>query len=164
MDLTAEALIERLSLEPHPEGGWFRFCGRSGAAPEASAGLEGRRDSCSYIYYLLRRNEISRWHRLKSSEVWTWHAGGSLLMTLGGGGALPAAARMQAMGPRLELGEQFSLLAPAGQWQTTRVTRGDFVLVSCVVAPAYDDEDCLLPEKPLPNEIYPENGGIDDES
>lgn len=164
MNWTAEELIKRLSLTPHPEGGWFRFCGRSGVAPEETAGFKGRRDSCSYIYYLLRQNEISRWHRLASSEVWTWHAGGSLLMTLGGGRALPLAAGTQALGPQLELGEQFSLLAPAGQWQTTRVTWGDFVLVSCVVAPAYDDDDCLLPEKPLPNEIYAGNRGTDDET
>jgi predicted cupin superfamily sugar epimerase len=113
---------------------------------------------------LLRRNEISRWHRLKSSEVWTWHAGGSLLMTLGGSGTLPLAAETRALGSRLDQGEQFNLLVPPDQWQTTRVISGDFVLVSCVVAPAYEDADCLLPEKPLPNEIYPEECGADYEN
>ena len=59
-----------------------------------------------------------------------------------------------ALGPRLEQGEQFQIMAPADQWQTTRVVDGEFVLVSCVVSPAYDDADCLLPDQPLPNEIY----------
>ncbi len=44
-------------------------------------------------------------------------------------------------------------MAPADQWQTTRVVDGDFVLVSCVVSPAFHEEDCLLPEQPLSNEI-----------
>ncbi len=153
MNWTAEELIERLSLTMHPEGGWFRVCGH-----------DMQSESCSTIYYLLRQNEISRWHRLTSSEVWTWHAGGSLQMTLGGGGALPLADKTQTLGPRLERGEQFSMLAPSGQWQTTRLICGDFVLVSCVVAPAYKDEDCLLPERPLCNEIYSENRGTDDDT
>ena len=35
-----------------------------------------------YLLYALQ-GEISRWHRLLSSEVWAWHMGGSLEMTLG---------------------------------------------------------------------------------
>lgn len=164
MSRTAKELIERLGLSPLAEGGWFKLCGRSGVdLPEGAAGCGGLRESCSYIYYLLPKNEISRWHRLKASEVWTWHAGGSLLMTQGGGGALPHAGGTMALGPGLERGERFSVMVPAGQWQTSRVTEGEFVLVSCVVAPSYDDADCQLPARPLPNEIYPPERGGDHE-
>lgn len=149
----AQELIRLLSLQPHPEGGWFAFRESSGVSIPVP-GFSGKRDTCSYIYYLLQRGEISRWHRLLASEVWAWHQGGSLEMTLGGGGESPEAGPALSLGPRLERGEQFQVLAPAGQWQTTRVTDGDFVLVSCVVCPAYRDEDCLLPPHPLPNEIY----------
>lgn len=153
---TAEQLIELLGLEPHPEGGWFAFRESSGRViPDgALPGISGERETCSYIYYLLRRGEISRWHQLKATEVWTWHQGGSLEMTLGGTGTEPVAGGTLAMGPRLEQGEQFQMMAPADQWQTTRVVDGDFVLVSCVVCPAFHYEDCLLPEQPLPNEIF----------
>lgn len=153
MSYTAQRLIELLSLRPHPEGGWFAFRESSGV-PVSVPGFPGSRDTCSYIYYLLQRGEVSRWHRLRASEVWLWHQGGSLEMTLGGGGDAPEADRRLSLGPRLESGEQFQLLAPAGQWQTTRVADGAFVLVSCVVCPAFRDEDCLLPPRPLPNEIY----------
>ena len=156
MSYTAQQLIDLLHLQPHPEGGWFVFRETSGRAlpAEALPGFSGSRDTCSYIYYLLRRGEISRWHQLKATEVWTWHQGGSLEMTLGGTGTSPAAGSTLALGPRLESGEQFQILAPPDQWQTTRVVDGDFVLVSCVVCPALDDADCLLPPEPLPNEIY----------
>ena len=96
----------------------------------------------------------SRWHRLKAAEVWTWHQGGSLRMTLGGTGPTPEAGTTLALGPRLGAGEEFQILAPPDQWQTTRLVDGDFALVSCVVCPAFDDADCLLPPEPLPNEIY----------
>lgn len=162
MNHSAREWIERLGLVPLAEGGWFKLRVRSGIAlPEGAAGCGGERDSCSCIYYLLSKDEISRWHRLCASEVWTWHAGGSLLMTLGGDGELPQAGKTQTLGPRLERGEEFSALAPAGQWQTSYVEDGEFVLVSCVVSPAYDDADCLLPENPLPNEIHPQGGGKD---
>ncbi len=59
---TAAALIEQLRLEPHPEGGWFRFVWRSDVD-------SGGNESCSYIYYLLRKGEISRWHTLAPSYV-----------------------------------------------------------------------------------------------
>lgn len=81
-------------------------------------------------------------------------------MTLGGDGELPAAGKTMTIGPRIGRGEQFSVLVPAGQWQTTRVIDGDFALVSCVVAPSYDDADCLLPARPLPNEIYPRENEV----
>ena len=156
MSYTAQQLIDLLHLQPHPEGGWFAFRETSGRAlpVEALPGFSGSRDTCSYIYYLLRRGEISRWHQLKATEVWTWHQGGSLEMTLGGTRTSPTAGKTLALGPRLESGEQFQILAPPDQWQTTRVVDGDFVLVSCVVCPAFDDADCLLPPEPLPNEIY----------
>lgn len=154
MTYTAEQLIERLHLAPHPEGGWFVFRESSGQQIPAPDGFSGPRESCSVIYYLLRKGEISRWHQLKAAEVWTWHQGGSLEMTLGGTGTAPVPERTLALGPRLDKGEQFEILAPPDQWQTTRVVDGDFALVSCVVAPGYQEEDCLLPEQPLPNEIY----------
>ena len=156
MSYTAQQLIDLLHLQPHPEGGWFAFRETSGRAlpTEALPGFSGSRDTCSYIYYLLQRGEISRWHQLKATEVWTWHQGGSLEMTLGGTGESPVPESTLRVGPRLEQGEGFQIMAPPGQWQTTRVIDGEYVLVSCVVSPSFDDADCLLPEQPLPNEIY----------
>lgn len=154
MAYTAQQLIELLHLSPHPEGGWFVFRESSGRMLPTPPGHAGPRETCSTIYYLLQKGEISRWHQLKATEMWTWHQGGSLEMTLGGTGTAPIPASTLALGPRLEQGEQFQIMAPADQWQTTRVVDGEFVLVSCVVSPAYDDADCLLPDQPLPNEIY----------
>lgn len=152
---TAEKLIALLHLQGHPEGGWYAFRESSGQVIPANTlvGFDVGRDTVSFIYYLLRRGEISRWHQLRATEIWTWHAGGSLVTTLGGASSLPIAGRELRLGPRLESGEQFQVMVPAGQWQTTRVVEGDFVLASCVVAPAFHDDECVLPSKPLLNEI-----------
>jgi predicted cupin superfamily sugar epimerase len=157
MTYTAQELIKKLKLQPHPEGGWYAFVSRSGISIPTqllTKDYSGERDTCSIIYYMLCKGEISRWHRLLSSEVWAWHMGGSLEMTLGGTDEKPIAVKTLALGSGLERSERMNILVPAGQWQTTRVTEGEFVLVSCVVAPAFHDDDCILPEHPLDNEIY----------
>lgn len=153
---TARELIELLGMVPHEEGGWYAFVTASGVSIPGGTvpGIAGPRDSCSIIYYLLQKGEISRWHQLRASEVWAWHMGGSLEMTLGGTGEKPRPEGTLSLGPRLREGERFQILAPADQWQTTRLVDGDFALASCVVAPAFHEEDCLLPDNPLDNEIY----------
>ena len=52
--MTPEDIIDNLGLEPHLEGGWFRETYR--VAPGAAASTA--------IYYLLKADEQSRWHRV----------------------------------------------------------------------------------------------------
>lgn len=143
MERTAEELIDALGLVPlTDEGGWHRCLWRS--ADDATV-------SC--IYYLLKKDERSRWHRLKANEIWTWHAGGSLETTLGGTGDRPVPGAKQVFGPRLGVDSGYLAVIPGGQWQTTRVADGDFALVSCVVSPAFREEDCYLPHPPIEEEL-----------
>ncbi len=129
--MTAEDYIQALGMVPlEDEGGWFAPIWRSADDKTVSA-----------IYYLLKKGERSRWHQLRSNEIWTWHAGGTLEMTLGGSGSWPGSERTaQSIGPKSLVG-----VAPAGEWQTTQVVDGDFALVTCVVAPAFFPEECYLP-------------------
>lgn len=146
---TAEQLIERLGMQPHVEGGWYSVIGPFGtdiaqaALPE---GYSSGRKSASRIYYMLKKGEQSRWHILRSAEAWLWHCGGSAETTLGGAGEAPAPAEVLRLGPRLAEGEGFGILVPAGIWQTTRVVDGDFALVSCIVSPAFHDDDFAFPK------------------
>lgn len=141
--MTAEEYIQSLHMEPlTDEGGWFAPVWR--AADDKTV---------SVIYYLLKKGERSRWHQLQSNEVWTWHAGGALEMTLGGTGDWPAGGEKQVIDSRHPVG-----VVPAQVWQTTRVAEGDFALVSCVVAPAFRDEDCYLPHPSV--EEVEENGSL----
>ena len=101
----------------------------------------GDRKACSAIYYLLRDGEVSCWHKLRSAEVWAWHCGGTLAMLQGGDGEEPMPDKELLLGPRPENGESFSVAVPAGVWQTTRVSGGGYALVTCMVAPAFDERD-----------------------
>ena len=90
--------------------------------------------------------EESRWYNVRGAEAWMWHMGGSAETALGGEGDAPAEESTLRLGPRLHLGERLSTLVPAGVWQTTRVVEGDFVLVSCIVSPAFHPDDFSFPQ------------------
>jgi uncharacterized protein len=136
---------EALDLLPHPEGGWYRqtWAAEPGFQP---VGYDGRRAAATAIYFLLAPGETSRWHAVRSDELWLWHAGGPLTLRLGGTGAAPSASPdTVVLGCDLAAGQQPQRLVPAGQWQAAAPATGQEVLVSCVVAPGFDFADFSVP-------------------
>lgn len=137
-------LAERLDLQPHPEGGWFRETWRS-PVTVSPAGYPGPRSAGTAIYYLLQPGEESRWHLVRSAEVWLWHLGGPLVLRLGGDGELPAGDAVELrLGPDLAAGERPQAVVPAGVWQSAAPAAAEPVLISCVVAPGFDPADFRL--------------------
>jgi predicted cupin superfamily sugar epimerase len=142
-----DALIARLDLRPHPEGGWYRELHRSDAQVCRSVDAQ-QRAGLTVIAFLLTQGECSRWHRLEGAdEVWH-HAGGAPLdlwrLPPGGGaaerlilGPLDAAAA-SADPPPWPL-----KIVPAGWWQAAR-SGGDWTLVHCCVGPGFDFQDFQL--------------------
>jgi uncharacterized protein len=136
-------LAEQLDLQPHPEGGWFRETWRSAAAVQLP-GYQGQRSLATAIYFLLHPGEESRWHVVRSDEIWFWHSGGPLLLGLGGTGHQPAHGAAVILGGDVSAGQQPQALVPAGTWQRAAPDGDEPVLVSCVVAPGFDFADFLL--------------------
>lgn len=137
----ARSVVERLGLEPHPEGGWYvrdwqsPIDDRSGARPLASL-----------IYFLLAEGDASAWHKVDADEVWLWHGPAPVTLELGGDGDAPSEQagvhRSVTLGTGLRPdGEDAApvghLVVPAGVWQRTIPGSGD-ALVSCVVSPGFE--------------------------
>lgn len=122
----ANELIERLQLQPHPEGGWYRETWRG---PPASDG----RAAATAIHFLLKAGERSHWHRVDAHEVWLWHAGDPLRLCLAEKDEGPV--REVALG-----GEQFQHVVAPGEWQAAESLPGvaGYAFVSCVVAPGFE--------------------------
>lgn len=139
------ALVALLGLERHVEGGWFRETWRTPGevVPE---GYGGPRSYASGIYFLLHPGELSRWHKVRSDELWLWHRGGPLRLRLGGDGAAPneGAAVDARLGPGIEHGELPQCLVPGGVWQSAEPVGDQPALVTCVVAPGFHYEDFTL--------------------
>jgi predicted cupin superfamily sugar epimerase len=134
--VTVPALATALDLAPHPEGGWYRRTWTSDVVVGTPA---GPRPSATAVLYLLE--DVSRWHRVRSTELWCWHRGSAIVLRRGGSGAAPVAA----VEVRLDAGSP-QLVVPAGQWQTARLLGSEPALVTCVVSPGFDFADFeLLP-------------------
>lgn len=119
----ARRLIAALDLHPHPEGGWYR---QTWEGPEVAG-----RPSGTAILFLLMAGERSHWHRVDADEIWLWHAGAPLLLSLG-----EAVAREVQLGPDVLGGQSPQVLVPAGWWQAA-VSTGAWTLVSCTVSPGF---------------------------
>ncbi len=125
--MTAQDVITRLNLQPHPEGGWYRQTWQAENAGRATG-------TC--IYFLLAAGKNSHWHRVDATEIWLFHAGAPLVLSLSERDEGPA--RDHLLTPDLSQGEP-QLIVPEGHWQAARTT-GAYTLVSCTVSPGFQFE------------------------
>jgi predicted cupin superfamily sugar epimerase len=117
--VTADEIIARLGLKPHPEGGHYVETFRT---PESTA-----------IYFLLKAGERSHWHRVNADEGWHHYAGAPLELSLSEDGRR---VRHLRLGSDLALGEQPQAVVPRHVWQAAR-SLGAWTLVGATVAPAF---------------------------
>lgn len=131
---------ETLDLLPHPEGGWYRSTWRTGIEVHPG-GYPGRRYTASGIHFLLCPGEHSRWHRVRSDEVWVFNRGGPLRLAFGGTGERPVEEREWTLGPHIDAGQDLQVVVPAGTWQAARPLTGEESVVSCFVSPGFEFAD-----------------------
>ena len=125
-----QRIIERLALQPHPEGGWYRETWRGPPGPDG-------RETATAIHFLLECHQRSHWHRVDAAETWLWHAGDALALYLANDDAGPV--REIVLGGNVLVGEQVHHVVEGNEWQAAAPLAGPhgYTLVSCVVAPAF---------------------------
>jgi uncharacterized protein len=144
MDSRAAELIASLRLAPHPEGGYFREIHRSSTLVTPSDG-RGERSALTTIYFLLTGEDVSRWHRVASDEVWHHYEGARLELFT----ADPAFDTIapHVLGPTGDRSQPVHTVA-ADDWQAARST-GGFTLVGCTVGPGFEFADFrMLRDRP----------------
>jgi predicted cupin superfamily sugar epimerase len=134
--MTAAArTIRLLKLKPHPEGGYFRETFRDST--------DGRAHSTA-IYFLLKKGQASRWHRVDAAEVWHWYGGAPLELLIAKDRKRP---KRHVLGNDLAKGERPQIVVPPKHWQAAR-SKGAYTLVGCTVAPGFLFEKFELGELP----------------
>jgi predicted cupin superfamily sugar epimerase len=123
--MTADDIIARLDLSPHPEGGWYR---------QTWIGDESPRASGTCIYFLLKEGERSHWHRVDATEIWHFYAGSPLILRMAETHEGPASAHV--LGTDLASGEAPQIIVPKDHWQAAEATTG-WTLVGCTVSPGF---------------------------
>ena len=134
--LSAQEIIARLGLQPHPEGGHYRETFRD------SRGQDDGRAHSTAIYFLLARGERSHWHRIDAVEIWHYYAGAPLTLRIADDDGL----RTLRLGADLAAGELPQGIVPPHAWQAAE-SEGDWTLVGCTVAPGFDFASFELADK-----------------
>jgi predicted cupin superfamily sugar epimerase len=153
-----QALIEQLTLQPHPEGGYYRETFR---APLSLPGLpHGLRHASTAIYFLLPAGTFSAFHRVRSDEVWHHYDGDAVELHL----IDPDGAhRVERLGRQFAAGERPQVIVPAGVWQAA-VPRGErHALCGCTVAPGFDFADFEMPPRSYLQRRFPQHRSLFDQ-
>lgn len=129
--MTAQDIIARLNLAPHPEGGHYR---------QTWIAANDGRPTGTCIYFLLAKGESSRWHKVDATEIWLYHAGAPLVLSMAATDAGPATDHI--LTPDLNEGEP-QLIVPENHWQAAAST-GDYTLVSCTVSPGFSFDGFVM--------------------
>lgn len=159
--IDAKHWIERLRLEPHPEGGYFRQTYRSELIipPQAMpSSFNGPRAVSTAIYFLLEGNNFSAFHRLRSDEMWHFYAGSPLLVHV----IEPAGKHSTIfLGTNLEVEQEPQAVVRAGCWFASHAWDWkSWALVGCTVAPGFDFEDFELGKRAELVAAYPQHRAL----
>lgn len=132
--------IRDLSLEPHPEGGFYRETQRS--------------SRCTTIVYLLPQGTFSAFHRIHGAdEVWHHYAGDPLSLLLLDSSGLTETTIGASMGI-------FHAVVPSETWQAARPQPSarsvGYSLVGCTVAPPFSFQNFEMADERL-LEQWPEH-------
>lgn len=139
LELLLTNYIENLKMQPHPEGGYYvqtfasSSCVRHDPMSELDTNL---RSAITSIYYLLPPGQISKFHRLKSDEIWYFHAGYPLnIHVIDKNGNYT----IKKLGDDIASGEQLQQIVESGSWFGANLADDDnkFSLVGCAVAPGF---------------------------
>jgi predicted cupin superfamily sugar epimerase len=138
--LSPDELIDLLGLQPHPEGGWYAETFRD--SHEIDEG-DSPRPASTAIYFLLTEGQVSHWHRVDAVEVWHWHAGAPLELSIAATEA--DAPIVLTLGNDLASGFRPQGIVPRHHWQSAK-SLGAWTLVGCTVAPGFWFEGFELAE------------------
>lgn len=137
-----QQLVKKFDLQPHPEGGYYKEIHRCQDTIPLSRGV---RNVSTAIYYLLKGDTFSAFHRFKSEEIWHYYRGASLnIYIIQPNGTL----EVRRLGDPIEdLHAEPQIVVPANVWFAASLDTHDpnqYTFVGCTVAPGFDFQDFEL--------------------
>jgi len=151
MDKNAKYWIEKLGLQHHPEGGFYKETYRANAP-------NGQRAASTGIYFLIEAGNVSKFHRIDADEMWHFYGGDPLTVHM----ISPKGEySFFDLGPDLEDGQVFQAVVPAGYWFGAEVkNKNEFALVGCTVAPGFEFSGFELADRDTLTAQFPEHKDI----
>ncbi|MFI2743656.1 cupin domain-containing protein [Zhouia sp. PK063] len=161
MNKEATQIIEKLHLEPHPEGGYFKEVYRSKEHIKQHylpKEFGGDRNYCTSIYFLLPSSSFSAFHSIHQDEIWHFYKGDAIELHM-----ISPDGHYQkvVIGNDLLKDEVLQFTVPAQYWFAAKVIKpNSFALVGCTVAPGFDFQDFTLASKRVMLQKYPQHQKI----
>jgi len=158
MEYSIEYWVERLNMQPHPEGGFYTETFRS--SEQVTIVRDGQtvtRSAGTAIYFLVPSGTFSAFHRIKSDETWHFYAGDALsVLELLPDGSLTT----HQLGNDPSKGQIFQTTILAGRWFASKVSDDvshvhGYSLVGCTVAPGFDFADFELAKADELSQSFP---------
>ena len=126
----AQYWIDKLDLEPHVEGGYFKETYRSienidkHALPER---FSDDRSFCTAIHFLLHNDDFSAFHRIKQDELWHFYIGDPLVVHIIDRERNYSQIKL---GKNLDDGEVFQAVVPHDSWFGANLQVPDSLLMT----------------------------------
>ena len=134
MNSRSDILKQQYNLQQHPEGGWFA------EVYTAPFEIEGRPLAGS-IYFLLDKDEISHFHQIDCDEIWYYHEGCGMKVTILG----PNGKEEIFLGNEVEKGQRAMVVIPKGViFGAENLSNEGFTFVSCATTPNFTYEGFRL--------------------
>jgi predicted cupin superfamily sugar epimerase len=134
-------------LLPHPEGRYYKETYRSPEVLTASTlpdRFEADRNFSTAIYFLLRSEDRSVFHRIKSDELWHFYQGSTLLIYV----LHEEQLQIHRLGSNLDKGDSLQVVIPANCWFGAHVENSNsFSLCGCTVVPGFDFGDFEMADR-----------------
>ena len=144
--MRTDILKLKYDLKQHPEGGWFREVYTS--EDEADG-----RPLAGSIYFLLDAGEVSHFHRIDCDELWYFHEGCGLIITV----LDESGPERIALGNDTGQGQSAMVLIPKGcVFAAENKDPDGFTFISCATAPKFSYEGFELLGKEDILAIYPD--------
>ncbi|MDG5816308.1 cupin domain-containing protein [Chitinispirillales bacterium ANBcel5] len=155
---TADFFIKNLNLQPHVEGGYYSEVYRSPLTISDDRYVNGTRNLSTTIYFLLESGQHSKFHSLKSDEIWFYHCGSAMTIhTIDSDGSLKDIK----LGPGINNGQTPQFVIQANTIFGAEVdTKDSFSLVSCMVSPGFDFNDFTLYNSDELSKLYPQHTSL----
>ena len=136
--MNAKDWIDRLGLQPHPEGGWYKETYRAGfqVTPVQGPTNGEATNAVTSIYYMLEGEDFSAFHRIAYPEIWYYHDGEPVTVH-----EIDLQGNYQARTLGKGEGQVLSLVVEPGVWFAAELPgKQGYGLVSCAVAPGFQFE------------------------
>jgi len=149
--MNKKQVIDKLQLEEHVEGGYFR---RTYESSMQISVKQQPRHLLTSIYYLLSDDSpIGHFHQNHSDIIHYYHLGGVLKYYLI---SPQGELKIVLLGHDMEQGQQLQLTVPGGYWKASMLINGEFGLISEAVAPGFKYSDMHLANNDQMHSDFPD--------